>query len=303
MSAGGGAWLCRRGASPLVSVAVATGLVMGGAGGATAVADPGSHGSTGHDHFGAGASSQGNSSVGGTEGNPGGSVAGALRRTVQGPASMLGSGRNPGPQASSGATTQIVLRGTDNKGEKQNAGPVAPVTNVAASIPNAVAPVPNVVGSVPDAVRPIRNLVTPVTNVVASVPSLAAPVTNAGVVSVSSPVASGSNVIATLQDDLTSTSDTDFISNTHNFGLFTVTDAADPDDHQFVAIVISTPFGTDILTSGADPSGSLGFGAAGAGVPGETVNTLIMSFGQRTFAIPITDPLAPLFTLLVALGL
>jgi hypothetical protein len=99
-----------------------------------------------------------------------------------------------------------------------------------------------------------------------------------------------------------SASDPDFISNTMNFfGLFANTAAADPDDH-FNADVTSLPFFTDILTSGTDPSGSLGFGAAGVGVAGETVNTLETPFFNATFAIPVTDPFAGLFTALIPLG-
>lgn len=99
--------------------------------------------------------------------------------------------------------------------------------------------------------------------------------------------------------------DTDFISNTMNFGLFTDTVAADPDDNEFVANVISNPMFTDILTSGADPSDSLGFGAAGVGVAGETVNTFestMFPFLDSTFALPFTDPLAEIFTALIPFG-
>jgi len=310
MPAGKGTWLCRCRASRLVPFAVALGLFIGGAGGATAVADPASHRSTEHGHSGAGASSRGGSSVGSGASNPAGSVAGTLGRTVQGVASTLGSGQNPGPHPSSGATTQIVLHGTDNKQEKQNAGlvaapnvvasvpkPVAPMT----SVPKPVAPAPNGVTSVPDAAPPIPNLATPVTNV-GSVPSLLTPVTKAVAVSVPSPVAPGSDVIAALQADLTSTSDPDFISNTMNFGLFTITAAADPDDNEYVALVFSSSFTTDILTSGTDPSDSLGFGKTGIGIPGETVNTLETASSTTTLALPFTDPLAPLFTLLIPLG-
>jgi hypothetical protein len=279
-----GAWLSRCSAWRLLSFAVATGLLMGGAGAATAVADPGSRGSTGHGHSGAGTSSQNSSSVGSGTGNPAGSVAGTPRRTVQEVTSTLGSGRNPGPHASSSTTTQMVLRGTDNRAENQNAGRVAAAPNLIASVPNTVAPLTNVVASFPNPVPPIPKPVTPFT------------------VPVPKPVASGSNVIAALKDTFTSTADPDFISNTTNFGLFTNTSAADPDDHEFVATVFSSAFFTDILTSGADPSGSLGFGQAGVGVPGETVNTLITPFFDFTFAIPVTDPFAGLFTALIPLG-
>jgi hypothetical protein len=106
-------------------------------------------------------------------------------------------------------------------------------------------------------------------------------------------------------DDVSPGADTDFLSNTMNFGLFTDTAAADPDDHEFVANVISNPFFTDILTSGADPSDSLGFGTAGIGVAGETVNTFestMFPFLDSTFTLPFTDPLAELFTALIPFG-
>src|SRR4029077_15549031 len=98
------------------------------------------------------------------------------------------------------------------------------------------APIPNVVAPVSNAVAPIPNLGTPVRNIVPSVPGLT-PATNAVPVSVPSAGASGPDVIAAVQNSLTST-DPDFISHTTNFGLFTNTSVADPDDH-FVATVIS----------------------------------------------------------------
>jgi hypothetical protein len=96
--------------------------------------------------------------------------------------------------------------------------------------------------------------------------------------------------------------DPDFITSTHNFGLFSTTSAADPDDDNFVAFVFTTPFFTNILTSGADPEDNLGFGPASTGVPGQTVNTFISPFLNFSIAIPVTDPFAPLFTELVRLG-
>ncbi len=96
--------------------------------------------------------------------------------------------------------------------------------------------------------------------------------------------------------------DPDFISNTHNFGLFSITTAADPDDN-FVAFVLSTPIFTNILTSGADPEDNLGFGAASIGIAGHTVNTFISPFFNFTVDIAIEDPFTELFTALVRLGL
>jgi len=109
-------------------------------------------------------------------------------------------------------------------------------------------------------------------------------------------------------DDISPGVDTDFMSGPlQNFGLFTDQSFADPDDTEFVATVIqSQPFGfTDILTSGADPSDGVGFGAAGIGVAGETVNTFIDPSDPAldfTTMLPFTDPLAQLFTELLPFG-
>jgi hypothetical protein len=111
-------------------------------------------------------------------------------------------------------------------------------------------------------------------------------------------------------DDLTPAMDTDFMSGPlQDFGLFTNQSFADPDDGEFVATVFqSSQLGfTDILTSGADPSDSVGFGAAGIGEAGETVNTFIdpsdpALASMLSFELPFTDPLAQLFTDLLPLG-
>ncbi len=107
-------------------------------------------------------------------------------------------------------------------------------------------------------------------------------------------------------------SETDFMSGPlQNFGLFTDQSFADPDDNEFVAMILqSQPLGfTDVLTSGADPSDSLAaFGApgdTGIGVAGETINTFIVPTDpalDSTIVIPFTDPLAELFTALLPLG-
>jgi hypothetical protein len=100
----------------------------------------------------------------------------------------------------------------------------------------------------------------------------------------------------------TSAADPDFISSTHDLGLFSVTSAADPDDNHYVAFVLATPLFTNVLTSGTDPEDNLGFGAASIGVAGQTVNTFISPFLNFSIAIPVTDPFAELFTELVRLG-
>jgi hypothetical protein len=96
--------------------------------------------------------------------------------------------------------------------------------------------------------------------------------------------------------------DPGFISSTHNFGLFSITSAADPDDNHFVAFVFQTPIFTIVLTSGADPEDNLGFGAASTGVAGHTVGTFISPVLNFSIGIPIEDPFAELFTEFVRLG-
>ncbi len=112
------------------------------------------------------------------------------------------------------------------------------------------------------------------------------------------------NTVGTTSQDASPAVDPGFISSTRNlFGLFSITSAADPDDNNYVAVVISTPFFTDILTSGADPEDNLGFGAASVGVPGQTVNTFLSPFLNFSIAIPVADPFAGLFTELIRLGI
>jgi hypothetical protein len=100
----------------------------------------------------------------------------------------------------------------------------------------------------------------------------------------------------------TSAVDPDFISSTHNLGLFSVTSAADPDDNHYVAFVLSSLIFTFVLTSGTDPEDNLGFGTASTGVAGHTVGTVISPFLNFSVAIPVEDPFAELFTQLVRAG-
>lgn len=100
--------------------------------------------------------------------------------------------------------------------------------------------------------------------------------------------------------------DPDFISRTTDFGLFTLTSAGDPDDDNYVAVVLQTSLFTDILTSGTDPEDNLGFGAASIGVAGETINTFIVPDNPDldfSFSLPFTDPFAEVFIALIELGL
>ena len=93
-------------------------------------------------------------------------------------------------------------------------------------------------------------------------------------------------------------SDPDLMSQTSNFGLFTNTSLADPDDNNFVATIFSNAFFTDTLTSGFEP-------ALGLGAPGQTINAFqspVLPFLNSSITLPVTDPLAPLFTALLPLG-
>ncbi|OHU99964.1 hypothetical protein [Mycobacterium talmoniae] len=126
-----------------------------------------------------------------------------------------------------------------------------------------------------------------------------------------------SSVASADREDVPSPADPDFISHTDNFGLFTDTAAADPDDSEYVANVIQgpsihgTPLFTDVLTSGQDPSDALASvpgvvvpDDTGVGAVGDTVNTFVVpDLGiDSTFTLPFTDPLAEIFTALVPLG-
>ena len=93
--------------------------------------------------------------------------------------------------------------------------------------------------------------------------------------------------------------DPDFMSQTTNFGgLFSTTSLADPDDKNFVATNIASRLFTLGLTSGAEPT-------LGLGAPGQTIITFqspVAPFLNSSIALPVTDPVAPLFTALLPLG-
>jgi PPE-repeat protein len=93
--------------------------------------------------------------------------------------------------------------------------------------------------------------------------------------------------------------DPDLMSQTTNFGgLFSTTSRADPDDSHFVATNIASPLFTVAATSGAEPT-------LGLGAPGQTILTFqspVAPFLNSSLALPVTDPIAPLFTALLPLG-
>ncbi|OBG36752.1 hypothetical protein A5672_19370 [Mycobacterium alsense] len=93
--------------------------------------------------------------------------------------------------------------------------------------------------------------------------------------------------------------DPDLMSQTSGFaGLVSSTSLADPDDNNFVATNLSTPLFSAMVTSGAEPT-------LGLGAPGQTIFTFqspVAPFLNSSIALPVTDPLAPLFTALLPLG-
>jgi hypothetical protein len=92
--------------------------------------------------------------------------------------------------------------------------------------------------------------------------------------------------------------DSDLMSQTTNFGLFSYTSLVDPDHNNFVATTISSPVFTAAVTSGAEPT-------LGLGAPGQTILTFqspVLPVLNSTIALPVTDPLAPVFTALLPLG-
>lgn len=93
--------------------------------------------------------------------------------------------------------------------------------------------------------------------------------------------------------------DPDFMSQTTNFGgLFSSTSIADPDDNNFVGTNLVSPLFTASVTSGRETT-------QGLGLPGQTILTFqspVAPFLNSSIALPVTDPLAPLFTALLPLG-
>ena len=135
---------------------LAAGLLMG-AGGAVAVADPGSSGSAAH---GTNASGQQHSTG-----------AKKPKDEPDGKDGSLGSGGQSGPQHSTGAKKpKDEPGGTHTKdGTKDDPDLGAAVPDPVAAVPNEVAPVSDAVAPVSDAVAPVSDVVGPVSNVSALV--------------------------------------------------------------------------------------------------------------------------------------
>ena len=91
--------------------------------------------------------------------------------------------------------------------------------------------------------------------------------------------------------------DSNLMFQTTNFGLFTNTSVADPDEH-YVATAFSNPLFTAAATSGFEST-------LGRGAPGQTLLTFqspVAPILNGGIALPVTDPLAPVFTALLPLG-
>jgi PPE-repeat protein len=91
--------------------------------------------------------------------------------------------------------------------------------------------------------------------------------------------------------------DPNLMFQTTNYGLFTNTSVADPDEH-YVATVFSNPLFTAAATSGFEST--LGRGAAGQTLL--TFQSPVAPILNGGIALPVTDPLAPVFTALLPLG-
>jgi hypothetical protein len=84
---------------------------------------------------------------------------------------------------------------------------------------------------------------------------------------------------------------------TTNFGSLSKTYTVDPDD-RYVAVRFSTPLFTGMVTSGFEET-------QGVGVPGQTIlmfQSPVSPVLNASLALPITDPLVPVFTALLPLG-
>ena len=155
-------------------VCLLAGLLVGGAGGAVALAEPNSSTSPAPTHGDTSASEQ--SSTGAS--NPAGEAADTARTATEGEKSPLGSGQQP----STGAETPTKEPGgTNTTDEKKDSDLVTAVPNTAAPATDVAAPpAPNTAAPATDvAAPPVPDVAAPVTDVVAPpVPDVAAPATD-----------------------------------------------------------------------------------------------------------------------------
>ena len=141
---------------------LAAGLLMG-AGGAVAVADPDSSGSTTNSTD---TNQQPSTGAKGPKKAPGDTGEGTV-----------GSGRQPGQQPSTGATSRKQEpAGTDTTDETNDSGLVGAAPKVVTPAPKVVTPAPAVVAPAPAVVAPAPKVVTPAPAVVAPAPKVVTPV-------------------------------------------------------------------------------------------------------------------------------
>ena len=209
------------------------GLLMGGAGGAVAVADPSSSGSTAHGDDGTKVSGQQSSTDAKKpkKKEPGGKDTKDEKKDAGGTdtkddkKNAGGTDTKDDKKNAGGTDTKDEKKdagGTDTKDEKKDAGVVAAVPDHVAPVPNAAAPAPNAVAPAPYAAAPVANLVGPVSDVIASVQDMLTPDAGAvvpltqlqsdlysfllgiaGMAPVANLVGPVSDVIALIQDMLT----------------------------------------------------------------------------------------------------
>ena len=158
---------------------LAAALLMGGAGGAVAVADPNSSGSAAHRDAGTTASGQQPSGAKGPKKAPGG---------TDSEDGTLGSAPQPGQQPSTGAKgPKKAPGGTDSEdgtlgsapqpGQQPSGakGPKKAVPNVGAPAPTAAAPAPTAAAPAPTAAAPAPTAAAPAPTAAAPAPTAAAP--------------------------------------------------------------------------------------------------------------------------------
>jgi hypothetical protein len=212
---------------------LSTGLFLGATGGATAVADTDSGGSTADGDGGADGSSQDSSTAsspaGSTATDPIGSITDTLSKTLRRVTSTFGSGataehrrgmfawtdggfhdwREFDKQPSTGAESSTTeAGGTDTETTESDLvaaepSPVEPVPTVVEPVTNVVEPGPSVVASAPSVVEPVPTVDPPVTTVLPPVPGPATPVANV-VAPIPVLIAQATDVVAALEEMLTS---------------------------------------------------------------------------------------------------
>ena len=173
---------------------LAAALLMGGAGGAVAVADPDSSGSAAHGDAGTTASGrQASTGAKGAKKAPGGTDSergtlgsapqpGQQRSGAKGPKKAVPNVGALAPTAAAPAPTAAAPAPTAAAPAPTAAAPAptaaAPAPTAAAPAPTAAAPAPTAAAPAPTAAAPAPTAAAPVTNVAAPAPTAAAPVTN-----------------------------------------------------------------------------------------------------------------------------